>query len=96
MNLLLPPNLNLPKWNKLEQKLTGRMGVKIRKMTAYEMKKSVLSLRTYFNEVLNPMVRRDFTEKTSIVFQAASCKKVNKYSEYKYLKIINFQEMKPK
>ena len=70
MNLLLPPNLKLPRWNKLEQKVTERLGVQLRKMTAYEMKKSALSLRTYFNEVLNPIVRRDFTEKTSIVFQA--------------------------
>ena len=70
MNLLLPPNLNLPKWNKLEQKVTEKIGVQLRKMTAYKMKKSALSLRTYFNEVFNPIVRRDFTEKTSIVFQA--------------------------
>ena len=69
MNLSLPPNLKWPTWNKLDLKNTEKLGLKISRKIGHEMKLSVLSLKTYFNEILNPMVMRDFKEKTVLVFQ---------------------------
>ena len=69
MNLNLPPNLKWPAWNKLDQKVTSKLGLPISRKAGHMMKKTAMSLKTYYNEVLNPMVMRDFKEQTGIVFQ---------------------------
>ena len=69
MNLELPPNLLCPSWPKLEKLITARLGSKMCKTIGYIMRNSVAALKTYFNDVYNPMIKRDFKEKTTIAFQ---------------------------
>ena len=68
MKLNLPPHLDEPKWKELETKLTQKIGGKLRRMIGFTVKKTVEVLKTYYHEVFNPIVIKDFTEKTVVVF----------------------------
>jgi hypothetical protein len=75
MNLNLPPHMSEPKWNELETRLTEKIGKKLFTKVGFTMRRTVVSLKTYFHEVFNPIVTRDFKEKTSVVFQEGRIQK---------------------
>ena len=75
MNLSLPPHLSEPKWSELETRLTEKIGKKLFMKVGFTMKRTVVSLKTYFHEVFNPIVTRDFKEKTVVVFQEGRIQK---------------------
>lgn len=75
MNLNLPPHMSEPKWNELETRLTEKIGKKLFTKVGFTMRRTVVSLKTYFHEVFNPIVTKDFKEKTSVVFQEGRIQK---------------------
>ena len=75
MNLNLPPHMSEPKWNELETRLTEKIGKKLFTKVGFTMRRTVVSLKTYFNDVFNPIVTKDFKEKTSVVFQEGRIQK---------------------
>ena len=95
MNLSLPPHLSEPKWSELETRLTEKIGKKLFMKVGFTMKRTVVSLKTYFHEVFNPIVTRDFKEKTVVVFQEGRIQKgKERIKPQKNLKN-KFQEMNP-
>ena len=64
-----------PKWNELETRLTEKIGKKLFTKVGFTMRRTVVSLKTYFHEVFNPIVTKDFKEKTSVVFQEGRIQK---------------------
>ena len=75
MNLNLPPHMSEPKWNELETRLTEKIGKKLFTKVGFTMRRTVVSLKTYFHEAFNPIVTKDFKEKTSVVFQEGRIQK---------------------
>ena len=75
MNLNLPPHMSEPKWNELETRLTEKIGKKLFTKVGFTMRRTIVSLKTYFHEVFNPIVTKDFKEKTSVVFQEGRIQK---------------------
>jgi hypothetical protein len=69
MELELPTVLQIPTWPKLEKLVTEKIGTKFCKISGYSIRSSVNTLKTYFSEVFNPMITKDFKEQGQIVFQ---------------------------
>ena len=68
MNLELPDWLPSPMWAKLEQMMDLKVGKSLRRKVGHVVRTSAVALKTYFTEVLNPIIRRDFRETRKIVF----------------------------
>ena len=69
MELQLYDNLPCPMWSNLERTLKEKFGRKMNLKLGHMAKRSAGVLRTYFREVFNPIILKDFKEKHKIEMQ---------------------------
>ena len=69
MELDIYDNLPCPMWTNLEKSLKLKFRRKINLRIGHLAKRSAGVLRTYFKEVFNPIIRKDFKEKYKIEMQ---------------------------
>ena len=68
MDLKLSEWLPSPVWTSFEKMMNVALGKKMCRKVANAVRISAGALKTYFSDVFNPIVKRDFKEKKQIQF----------------------------
>ena len=66
MELEIYDNLACPMWTILEKNLNEKFGRKFTIKVGHMLRGTAGVLRTYFNKVFNPIIKKDFKEKYKI------------------------------